>query len=213
MTYSSAVGLAASQIAARGAIAGAAIALLALAVLHLVRPDLEPSRHMISEYAIGPHGWIMTLCFAAFAVASAALLVSLIGIVHTPLGWVGLVALAAAVVGLGFGAAFPMDPVSTTPDTMSFSGRMHGVGFMVGVPGEILAVLLLSLALRGQPGWEGLPLLWLTAVVWVSLAVMAWALMNFMKQPDGPTIMGWANRLLMIGYAAWIMLAAWPKAR
>jgi hypothetical protein len=202
-----------SQFAARGAIAGAATALLALAILHLIRQDLEPSRHMISEYAVSPNGWVMAVCFAGFAVASAALLVSLIGVVHPPLGWFGLAALAAAVIGLGFGAAFPMDPVSTTPETMSFSGRMHSVGFMIGVPGQILAVLLLSVALRSHPGWNGSLLLLLTAVVWASLAVMAWALMNFMKQPDGPTLMGWANRLLMVSYAAWIMLAAWPKAR
>ncbi|MBA3676935.1 MAG: DUF998 domain-containing protein [Sphingosinicella sp.] len=202
-----------STIAARGAIAAAAMAILALAVLHLVRADLHPSRHMISEYAIGANGWIMGVCFAAFAVASAALLVSLLGSVNNVVGWLGLAALAAAAIGLFLGGAFPMDPATASPENMSFSGRMHGVGFMVGVPGMILAALLLSLALRGQAGWNGPQLLLLTAVIWVSLAVMAWALMNFMKQPDGPTIMGWANRLLMVSYAAWIMVAAWPKAR
>jgi hypothetical protein len=202
-----------STVAGRVAIAGAAAALFALAILHLLRADLPPSRHMISEYAIGPNGWFMGVCFAAFAIASAALLVSLIGTVHTPVGWVGLVALAAAVIGLSFGGAFPMDPAPTPPEAMSFSGRMHGVGFMIGVPGMLLATLLLSLALRGEAGWSGSQLLWLTALTWVSMAVMAWALMNFMKQPDGPTIMGWANRLMMVGYAVWIMAAAWPKVR
>ena len=59
-------------------IGAAAVALGALAILHLVRPDLEPSSHMISEYAIGPHGYLMTLSFAAFAISSATLFVALL---------------------------------------------------------------------------------------------------------------------------------------
>lgn len=202
-----------STISARGAIAAAVTAVFALSILHLVRADLEPSRHMISEYAIGPNGWIMGLCFAAFAVASLALLISLFTAVQTPVGWIGLAALAAAVIGPAIGGAFSMDPMTATPETMSFSGRMHGIGFMIGVPGMILAALLLSIALRNQPGWNGPLLFGLTALVWISLAVMAWTLVSFMKQPDGPTIMGWANRLLMVGFGLWIVAAAWPRAR
>ncbi len=202
-----------STIAARASIAAAVAAVLALALLHLVRADLQPSRHMISEYAVGPNGWIMGVCFAAFAVASLALVISLLGVVRTPLGWAGLAALAAAAIGLSLGGAFPMDPTTATAENMSFSGRMHGIGFMIGVPGMILAVLLLSAALRHQPGWNGPLLFTLAALVWISLAVMGWALMNFMKAPDGPAIMGWPNRLLMVGFALWIIAAAWPRAR
>ena len=57
-----------SQPTASMTIGAAAVALGALALLHLVRPELEPSSHMISEYAIGPHGYLMTLSFAAFAI-------------------------------------------------------------------------------------------------------------------------------------------------
>jgi hypothetical protein len=32
--------------------------------------------------------------------------------------------------------------------------------------------------------------------------------------PNGPErFIGWPNRLLMVGYAAWLMIAAWPMAR
>lgn len=202
-----------SQLAAWGAVASAVAAGLALVVLHVVRTDLEPSRTMISQYAVGPHGWIMGLCFFAFALASALLLVSLVGDARGPLGWFGLAALAAATIGLAMGGAFPMDPATTTPEEMTFAGRMHGMAFMIGVPGQILAALLLSLALRGNPAWAGQPLLWLAAFVWISLGIMAWALMAFMKAPDGPTVMGWFNRSLMVGYAAWIVVAAWPRLR
>lgn len=213
MTSAAAASFDLIQLSARGAFAAAATAAVCLFVLPLLQPELELSRSMISQYALGAHGWVMGLCFFAFAIASALLLATLLGVVKGPLGWLGLLALAAATVGLAMGGAFPMDPVSADPAAMSFSGRMHGVAFMVGVPGQIVAILLLSLALRGQPEWSGLPLLWVTAFTWVSLAIMAWALMQFMKNTDAPTVMGWFNRLLMLGYAAWIMLAAWPKLR
>jgi Protein of unknown function (DUF998) len=71
-------------------IGAATVALGALAILHLVRPDLEPSSHMISEYAIGPHGYLMTLSFAAFAISSVSLFVALLRSARGVLGRVGL---------------------------------------------------------------------------------------------------------------------------
>ena len=203
-----------TQIAARAAIGAALLAVAALVVLHAVRRDLDPGWHVISEYAVGAQGWIMGLCFAAFAAASLALGAALIGQLPTLTGRIGLACLIAAGVGLALAALFPMDPITTAPADASLSGRMHGVSFMIGVPGEILAVLLLSLALRARTDWAGAPLLPLTAVIWISLVVMAAGIMLASKGGmNGPGLLGWANRLLMIGYAAWIAVVAWPLAR
>jgi hypothetical protein len=48
---------------------------LVLAALIFIRPDLDPSWHTIREWAIGPHGWIMS---AAFLVSAQ------ISLVHSP---------------------------------------------------------------------------------------------------------------------------------
>ena len=205
----------ASHIAARGAIGAAALALLALGALHILRPDLDPSRQMISEYAIGRFGWLMTFCFALFAVASGSLFVALMGNTSTLVGRIGLIFLLVAATGLAMGAAFHTDPISTAPDAMTFSGRMHGVSFMIGVPGVLFATLLLSFALRTHETWVGLPLLSLTAIIWLSLAVMAVAIVVTMKHlgVDVSSIVGWTNRLFMAGYALWVIIVAWPMAR
>lgn len=205
----------ASHIAARGAIGAAGLALLALGTLHILRPDLDPSRQMISEYAIGRFGWLMTVCFALFAAASGSLFISLMGNTSTLVGRMGLIFLLVAATGLAMGAAFHTDPISTTPDTMTFSGRMHGVSFMIGVPGELLATLLLSLALRTYQPWVGQPLLSLTVIIWLSLAIMAVAIVVTMKHfaVDISSIVGWTNRLFMAGYAVWVIVVAWPMAR
>jgi hypothetical protein len=207
-----------SLLAARAVIGAAALAITALAALHILKPDLDPSRTMISQYALGPYGRVMAVCFAAFAAGSACLFAALIADVPSLLGRVGLAFLLAASIGLAMAAVFPMDPVSTSTDQMSFSGKMHGVSFMIGVPGMVLAVLLLSFALGKLTSFSSLPLLPLTAVVWLSLAVMITIMLMVgpgkPPNPNGPErFLGWPNRMLMVAYGVWLMVVAWPMAR
>ena len=61
-----------STAAARLAIAGIAVYQILLVVLIFVRPDLDPSWHTISEWAIGPYGWIMSGAFLISAASYAA---------------------------------------------------------------------------------------------------------------------------------------------
>ena len=51
-----------SMLAARAVVAGSALGLISLAALHILKPEVHPSRNMISLYALGRHGWIMALC-------------------------------------------------------------------------------------------------------------------------------------------------------
>jgi hypothetical protein len=206
-----------SVMAARGVIAAAALAVIALAALHILKPDLDPRRTMISQYALGQFGWVMALCFASFAAASASLCIALFGRAPSGHGLVGLAFLCAAAVGLAMAALFPMDPVSTPPAQMSFTGRMHGVAFLIGVPSQVLSVPLLSVALVHQGSHAAVPLLGLTAVVWLSLIVMivimAMVGPGKLPNPNGPErFLGFPNRLFMIAYGVWLMAVAWPIA-
>jgi len=110
-----------SPYAARAAIVAAAVSLVTLAALHILKPDLHPSRTMISQYALGPYGRVMALCFAAFGVASGSLAVAMVPTVRSLGGRIGIALLLTAAVGLVMAARFPMDPVSTPPAQMSHS--------------------------------------------------------------------------------------------
>src|SRR6185295_9316919 len=147
-----------SLVAARAVIGATALAVSALATLHILKPDVHPSRNMISLYALGRFGWVMALCFASFAAATACLFAALVAHVSSLLGGIGLALLLLAAVGLAMAARFPMDPVSTPRAQRSFSGKMHGVSFLIGVPCQILSVLLLSVALSNHASYA-LPLL------------------------------------------------------
>ena len=83
---------------------------LLLLVLIRLRPDLDPSWHTISEWAIGPHGWIMSGAFLLSAFSYAALFVMLKSHLQSLLGRIGLGLLLICVVGAAGVGVFTTDP-------------------------------------------------------------------------------------------------------
>jgi hypothetical protein len=187
------------------AVAFASTALAALLLLHVLRADLSLGSHMISEYAVGRHGWMMTLSFVAFGCASWALVGAAAPYLRTVAGRAGLVFLGLAGIGAWIGGIFAMDPTTSDPERMSASGHLHGVGFMIGVPSQLLAVLLLAIAARKVEAWSTPQLALLAALVWSSVALMVPLLLR-------GTGFGVPNRLFMLFYAAFVIAAAWPIA-
>lgn len=204
------------MLAARAAIASAIVALVALTAVHFLKRDLDPSRTMISRYALGECGWLMALCFAAWAAASALLLVALASGPASTLDRVGQFFLVAASVGLAIAAGFPMDPAGTRRGEMSFSGRMHGFAFLIGVPALVLAATILSWSLAEHGSRDPRPLLILTVTIWLSLIAMigigAMVGPDHGPNPQVPWIFGWVNRLVMVAYSCWLIVVAWPMA-
>ena len=88
------------QIAAQLSFGAAATSLLLLAALHVVSPEFDPSWRMVSGYALGKYGWMLTLMFVSLALSCAALFVGIRSSVSTIAGKVGLACLLAAVVGI-----------------------------------------------------------------------------------------------------------------
>ncbi|HEX6256005.1 MAG TPA: DUF998 domain-containing protein, partial [Euzebyales bacterium] len=93
--------------ASLGALVLAVACVGGVVVLHLRRPDLDPLRHVLSEYANGPFGVVMTAVFYAVGVACMALGWRL----RTALRWHAVTAampalLIAAGVGMVLAGAF-----------------------------------------------------------------------------------------------------------
>src|ERR671911_3020862 len=105
-----------SQTAARLSLAGAAMFVLLLAMLHLLKPELDPSWHFISEYAIGRYGWIMVLAFLSLAFSYVGLFLALRSQLQTIAGRTGLALLLVSALGLIIGAVFTTDPITATGD-------------------------------------------------------------------------------------------------
>ena len=94
---------------------------------------------------------------------------------------------------------------------------MHGIAFLIGVPALVLAATILSVSLARDGAHAALPLLLLTAAIWLSLIVMiaigAMVGPDHGSNPHVPWLFGWVNRLLMVAYTFWLIVVAWPMAR
>lgn len=204
--------------AAAVSLGAAVLSLVDLIALHVVRPDLAPGGHVLSEYAIGyePLG---IASFALQAIACLGLAVALLKPATTPGVRIGTALIALAGIGLGLAAIFPMDPLTTPAGQETFSGTMHGVSALIGIPSIIAATLVLSYALRRRPAWQasGGRLVALAHLTWLGLAIMVacMALMLGAGVAAAGEVVGWGNRLLVVAYSLWVALAAAPllKAR
>ena len=196
------------------AILATALAFTALAILHVVSPEFQPSWRMVSEYANGRHPWLLSVMFAAWALGSFALAMAVGPITHGWLGRTGLIFLIMAGIGEMMAAFFDVNH------------RLHGPAAIIGIPSLPIAAVLLTIALRRSSGLVAPPA-WSMHVTWVSFVLMGAAMMLFMRSlsqagvdlsaqagplavlPAGVTpVVGWANRILIAAYMLWVVLTA-----
>jgi formamidopyrimidine-DNA glycosylase len=181
--------------------------------LHIIKPEYDPSWRMISEYEIGRFGWAMQLAFFSLSVASVGAIVAVWSDVKSIIGYIGLVFLLIAATGMIIGGIFPSDPITTDPDALSASGKMHILGATLGIPAMPFAVVFISwVVTRRSTAWASARRwLWLTtALVWLSFVALVFLAFVIAKGTLGPDVLiGWPNRLFIIGYSLWLMVVAW----
>ncbi len=191
----------------RLAIGAAVAALLLLASLHVLSPEFDPSWRVVSEYALGHYGWVLSLMFIAWALSSWGLVFTIWPQARTIAGKIGLVFLIAAGVGEAMASVFDINH------------PLHGLAGMIGVPSLPIAAMLISVSLSRAQAWSVAKtvLLWTANLTWMSLVLMiaALMLMKGFSQADGKmtpgaiAFVGWANRLLIVVYCVWVMTVAW----
>src|SRR5687767_11519710 len=102
--------------------------MILLMLAHLVKADLDPSWRMISEYAIGQHGWLMTAAFLMWALSYTAMFFGIRSQIKNTGGKIGLVLLLISALGLLIAAIFVTDPVTARPEEATTSGALHNLG-------------------------------------------------------------------------------------
>ncbi len=98
-------------VAARLLIAAIFAYQILLAAVTFIRPELDPTRKPISEYAIGRHGWVTVLAFLAAAMSYGCLFVAVRPAIRGSAGRVGFGILgvcALGTVGVGVGVFVPI---------------------------------------------------------------------------------------------------------
>lgn len=191
-----------------------------LIVLIFLRADLAPSWHTISEWAIGPYGWIMSGAFLISALSYAALFVMLKSQLHGRLGRVGLGLLVICGIGATGVGIFTTDPMPIHPP-LSTRGTLHvifGTCQLMLLP---FAALLINLSLaRNHKAWgparrvllwtAGLPLFgFLSFVVYSVIFVFPLGPGAF-----GPGVnIGWPPRFAFFTYMLWVVILGWQAIR
>ncbi len=205
-----------SRTAARLSLFTAALFLVLLAVLHVIKPELDPSWRMVSEYAIGDNGWLMSLAFLSLALSCVSLVIALRWQVPTIGGKIGLGLFLVTALGLTLAGIFKTDPITISPAAVTLSGNLHGLGALLGLPTFPIAATLISLSLTRNKAWVASKraYLWMLGLAWVSLVVFVTAMATMFKGTFNPTVLiGWPNRLLMVTQCAWMMTVAWQMVR
>jgi hypothetical protein len=204
------------------AIAASASTLLLLASLHVLSPEFDPSWRMVSEYAFGRYGAVLSAMFFACAVSSWALAAALWSQATTGAARMGLVVLLIAGLGEALAAVFDI--------RHDFGHTLAGLLGIVGLP---VAAVLISSGLRHDPIWRGPArhLLRLAHLTWISVVLLIGSMIlmtvEFVQAnggklpqhaprflPSGVTgLDGWANRLIVVSFCLWVAATAWQAIR
>lgn len=204
------------------AIALTAATILLLASLHVLSPEFDPSWRVISEYAFGHFGWVLSLMFLTWGVSTWALAAAIWGQPRTRAGRAGLGFLLLA--GLGEAMASVFDVTHEVG---------HGVAGLFGVLGLPAAALLLTVSLGHTQAWAAAkrPLLRLAHLTWISvvLLIATLALMTVqMAHANGGTLPrhapkalppgvigldGLADRMIVVSNCLWVTAVAWQAIK
>lgn len=203
-----------SRLLATLTMALAASSAVCLAALHVASPELDPSWHMVSEYAYGAHGRLLGAFFFCWGLASFTLAFSVLP--RRTRWWHSLGAVLLLVSGAGAigGGLFDV------------RHELHGLAFGLGVPALPIGALLLTGLLAERAPRRRRALRMAAHATWLSVVVMGVSMGLFIASlqaagafhpesgqvlevlPAGVTsVSGYANRLLVLAYLAWLALA------
>jgi hypothetical protein len=179
--------------------------LATVVVLHVINPGLDPVDHQISEYALGPWGWLLTVAFLVVGAGIVALGVALRrSLTPGPRVWAAWLIAATGVFFVGV-AVFPTDAQladGTTANT--FSGQMHTLASTVGPVFLVVGGFVLRGVFARDPRWH--PLAGVTG--WFAVAMTLWYLISgTVVVAFGPgSYTGVVQRLFWLVLLGWLAL-------
>lgn len=177
-------------------IADPAFFLLANAALHLLRRDLNPATHYISEYAVGRFGLLMSSALVILGIGTIALAV----VMHATMNATWLVRVGTAVLfvsGLStiLIGLFRTD-IEGQPPTVA--GAIHGQAAFIAILCEAISVLILTAAFFRDRRWHSFRIV---SLVFSIVVVISGALLPVVQRGTG-------ERLLVYTLVLWLFVVA-----
>ena len=165
-------------------------------ILHFLRPEMNPIRIAISDYAIGPYGFLMTLAFLLRGLGVASLVAGIASSTGILRSRAGLVLLSLITVGSFLVAIFPADRQNLTALVI------HSLSALLNFICLGIAALVWSRRFRTDPGHRdrartSLILGWLMLLSTVGF----WAVLGSWS--------GLVERILEVFIISWLWFMAW----
>jgi hypothetical protein len=201
-------------VASRMAVIFSATFLIILFLLHFLKPELDPSWRMISEYEIGRYGWMMSLAFVCWGSSVLSLLVALWHSLQTIGGKIARIWLLLIGIALFGAGIFVTNPI--TDATVSTTNTLHTLcGAFVILTFPIVSSLVVGSLARNEEWSPARRLLfWLEVLVWLSVLVFFGSIIvsnaiNPSAGRVGPEVyLGWPNRFMVLIYNVWLITIA-----
>jgi hypothetical membrane protein len=189
----------------KAGVVGAIFFLAVFLSLHWLNPSIDVARNYVSEYAIGPYGWIFQLSWLVHGFGNLAIAAGLFLIASSPIGKAGATLFGLAAMGVLITGTFSTDPLESARTT---EGTIHAVTAFAAFPIEAMALLLLAVAFKRQPSLDVLALPTIGAA-FLSIASLLWFLLAIASDL-GP---GLAERASFMTFMGWEILAGLCLAR
>jgi len=127
---------------------------VAVVWLHFLRPEYNPINHAVSNYAVGPNGYLMTAAFYVLALSVFALALGLFRcIALTNLSRVAILLLCLASSEMVVIGVFPGDVHALHPPA-TITGVIHWTAAGVSFLSIMIAAFLLSSSFKSDERWQ-----------------------------------------------------------
>lgn len=176
--------------------------IMAVVVLHLLRPDLNPVTHAVSNYAVGPFGLLMTSAFFLLALGEFALAWGLARCLTSGRrAVVGVALLNLAALGLVVTGLFSSD-VNVPRPPASPSAVVHWTGAGISFLSLMIAIYLLSGCFKHEARWQAIYRL---SYGWSGVIVLALAGYGALSIIDWTGI---GERIYIATCISWLLFAS-----
>jgi hypothetical protein len=172
---------------------------------HLVSPQYNFVRDYISDYAVGPNGWIYGSAFIASCIGCIALAIVLWSRLERPaLSRTGTVLLVLVGITYAVDFFFPTDILAPGQPPQTTIGLIHLIDAFLGWLLFVVAAFLITARLKHDAvfgRWHGvlLMLTWLSAVLLMALVAVVGS-----KQPFG----GLTEKAFILDRNTWVLVIA-----
>lgn len=185
---------------------GVAMWVVIVAVLHLIKSELDPVETYVSDYAIGENGWLMTVAFLAVGLGTLAVAAGLLKTLR-PGKRVKLSVWLTGVAGIGFliAGAFTTAPTGVEED-LTTGETLHVLGALLVFPVLVVQSFVTRGVFRRDERWSDFA----AAVRWFPYVLLLGLLVSFGTGDAGEGgPVGLTQRIYAAVVMIWLATLAW----